>query len=109
MLSTKNAIQLPLEKDHSMYIGRHSFCFYKPVKIGPFTLSCWRSDEYSDYEPSYGIQVYENGRLVRLENDTRFRCVPVSTQECSFSELMSVIEECVEMFPQCGMVVLEYC
>eukprot|EP01129_Flabellula_baltica_P004317 TRINITY_DN1494_c0_g1_i1.p1 TRINITY_DN1494_c0_g1~~TRINITY_DN1494_c0_g1_i1.p1 ORF type:complete len:110 (+),score=11.79 TRINITY_DN1494_c0_g1_i1:35-364(+) len=97
-------------QDQMLSEGEHGFSFYKPVKIGSFILTVWRSETYTDLETSYGMQIYEQGRMIQPKYDSRFSGKEVFRhfQDCSWDMLVEMIQVFKEMFPDEKAVLLEH-
>eukprot|EP01129_Flabellula_baltica_P003176 TRINITY_DN12995_c0_g1_i1.p1 TRINITY_DN12995_c0_g1~~TRINITY_DN12995_c0_g1_i1.p1 ORF type:complete len:110 (+),score=16.33 TRINITY_DN12995_c0_g1_i1:72-401(+) len=90
--------------------GQHGYSFFKPVKIGTFILTVWKSETYADLENSYGMQIYEHGKMIQPKYDARFSGKNVFRyfQDCSWDTLVDMIQVFKDMFPDDEATLLEH-
>tara|TARA_R110002050_G_scaffold259712_1_gene399200 strand:+ start:515 stop:931 length:417 start_codon:yes stop_codon:yes gene_type:complete len=67
-----------LQYDCSTTVGNKRFTWYHPVEIGNFTIICWNSGGKLHpardlYKPVIGVSLYEIGRVMRPNQDSRFK------------------------------------
>eukprot|EP01129_Flabellula_baltica_P015971 TRINITY_DN8319_c0_g1_i1.p1 TRINITY_DN8319_c0_g1~~TRINITY_DN8319_c0_g1_i1.p1 ORF type:complete len:108 (-),score=13.16 TRINITY_DN8319_c0_g1_i1:64-387(-) len=98
-----------LTENNTSIIGPHTFCFYKPILIGPLTVLCWKSKETRKKEEFYGLQIFENGRRVIPKRDTRFQSDVLNPEKFeSLRELVVYLHMVTLVFPGEKAVPLEY-
>ena len=108
-MTSLSPLHTHLQHDDAIYIGRQSFVFFKPIRIGNFILSTWKVQDYRPGSERYGVTLYECGRLVKPESDHRFQGKVFSeTQECGLEDVLAVLRFVVDMTGN-EIVVLDYC
>mmetsp|Transcript_9734 Transcript_9734/g.13136 ORF Transcript_9734/g.13136 Transcript_9734/m.13136 type:complete len:104 (+) Transcript_9734:51-362(+) len=66
--ATKDLLQL---QGRSMIAPDQDFSFYHPLEIGDFVVQCWGKNQKTAL--LCGCSIYENGSVVKLTTDVRFR------------------------------------
>eukprot|EP01120_Amphizonella_sp_Union-15-10_P016099 TRINITY_DN8389_c0_g1_i1.p1 TRINITY_DN8389_c0_g1~~TRINITY_DN8389_c0_g1_i1.p1 ORF type:complete len:126 (+),score=19.37 TRINITY_DN8389_c0_g1_i1:94-471(+) len=118
LLQTSEQNQLlSLNMQCQRFIGDAMYVFYEPLSRGDFVVNCWlvqkvRRTEFSEssmsnteenYEPHWGMLVYEDGEVLDPSQDERFCSLVWASQENGFwsertftkSQIQSILRDIV--------------